>query len=272
MMGSCLLNKNFKSIIYLAGKFGIIIREHVESLIYTNKYSYISANRTLAKLVDSGYLKRIDRGKRKTDGYKLTNEGIKIYKKFFGEAKNYNSGDKLQHSIQIVNFYIHMINDLKIRYNIEEINLMEERRLLFNSERRIRFNLKDKNEIIVPDAFFIYKYDSTRARVAFLEIENSERSPVYIAQKTLKNYEGYYSSGQWHKEKWQVKGRETFPYILIVTYSPYKTYQTIKQFEKKMKIKHLQNSYLFSDYKSLKENGISGTIWKNIKGQEVSLL
>jgi hypothetical protein len=194
------MNKNFMSVIYLAGKFGIIAREHAEKLIYRGKYGFISANRSFAKLVDTGYLKRIDRGKRKADAYKLTNEGIKLYKREFGEEpKNYNSGDKLQHSIQIVNFYIHIINDIKNKYNIEEINLMEEKRLLFKSERQLKFINKDKIEYIVPDAFCMYKYQGNKVKVFYLEIENSERNPAYVANKTLKNYERYFLSGQWMK-------------------------------------------------------------------------
>lgn len=268
------MNHNHMSIIFLAGKFGIVIREHVQSLIYTNTYNHISANRTLSKLVDLKLLKRIDRGKRKTDGYKLTKEGIKLYKKhFFEEPKNYNSGDKLQHSIQIVNFYIHMINDLKNRYNIEEINLMEEKRILFKSERQLKYVIKDKIEYIIPDAFAIYKTSSNRAKVFYLEIENSERSPLYVAKKTIKNYEEYYMSAQWKKEKWQNKEKQVFPLILIVSYSEFKARQLIKEFDKKLKIRNLQNLFLFTDYKSLKENGLSSNnIWKNIKGESVSLL
>lgn len=265
------MNQNFMSIIYLAGKFGIVIREHIESLVYTNKYSFISANRTLAKLErEFKLLKRIDRGKRKTDGYKLTNEGIKLYKKHFNEEpKNYNSGDKLQHSIQIVNFYIHIINDIKKKYNIEEINFMEEKRLLFKSERQLKFVNKDKIEIIIPDAFCMYKYSGNKVKVFYLEIENSERKSSYVASKTLNNYERYYLSAQWKKERWQIKNHEIFPQILIVSYSDFKCNQLIKEFKKKIKMENL--NYLFSDYKTLKEQGISGEVWKNIKGEKVSL-
>jgi hypothetical protein len=266
------MNKNFDSIIFLAGKFGIVIREHVEQLIYTNKYSHISANRTLSKLVDSGILKRVDRGKRKTDGYKLTNQGIKYYKKNFNsEPKNYNSGDKLQHSIQIVNFYIHIINDIKKRYNIEEINLLEEKRLIMLPEKQLKFVNKDKIETIIPDSFIMYKYKSDRARVVYLEIENSERKAPYVAQKTLNNYERYYLSSQWKKERWQKKNAEIFPYILIVAYSEYKAKEIIKHFKNKIKLEQLRYNYYFSDYKILKEKGISGEVWKNIDGKLVSL-
>lgn len=266
------MNQNFMSIIYLAGKFGVIIREHAEHLIYTNKYSYISANRTFAKLVDNGLLKRIDRGKRKTDGYKLTNDGMKLYKYHFGEeSKNYNSGDKLQHSIQIANFYGHIIDDIKNKYNIEEINLMKEKRLIFRPEKQIKFELKDNIEIIIPDAFLMYKYKSDRYKVCYLEIENSERKSSYVASKTLKNYERYYLSVQWKKEKWQIKGKEIFPYVLIVAYSDYKAKELIKEFKKKIKVEKIQNHYMFSDYKTLKEQGISGEVWKNINGDKITL-
>lgn len=266
------MNQNFMSVIYLAGKFGIIIREHAERLIYTNKFSFISANRTFAKLVDIGYLKRIDRGKRKTDGYKLTNEGMKLYKYHFGEeSKNYNSGDKLQHSIQIANFYGHIIDDIKNKYNIEEINLMEEKRLIFRPERQIKFENKDKIDIIIPDAFGMYKYTTDRVKVFYLEIENSERKSSYVASKTLNNYERYYMSIQWKKERWQIKGKELFPYILIVSYSDFKAKELIKEFKKKVKIDRIQNHYYFSDYKTLKDQGISGEVWRNINGDRVSL-
>lgn len=266
------MNNNFLSIIYIAGKFGIAIREHIEDLIYTNKYSHISANRTLAKLVADKYLKIVDRGKRKTNGYKLTNDGIKIYKRYFGEdIKNYSSGDKLQHSIYIVNFYSHIINDIKKRYNIEEINLMEEKRLYFHSEKQIDFLIKDKKESIIPDAFFIYKYKNDRAKVCFLEIENSDRRANYIAQKTLNNYEKYYQSGKWKKELWQMKQGKIFPFILIVAYSEFKQKEIIKQFNSKIKLDFLKDNYYFSNYKELKDNGISGEVWRNINGEKVSL-
>lgn len=267
-----MMNKNFETIIFLAGKFGIVIREHIQELVYTNKYSAISANRTLTKLVDGGYLKRIDRGKRKSDGYKLAKEGIKYYKKNFGkEPKNYNSGDKLQHSIQILSFYINMIDDLKIKYNIEEIEITEEKRVFFQSEKQLKYNDKDKVASLIPDAFSIYRYKPDRARVFYLEIENSNRNPAFVAKKTLDNYEKYYISKQWTKESWQRKDKKIFPYILIVSYSEYKSKELIRNFKKKIKVDKLENNYYFTDYKTIKENGISGDIWRNINNELVSL-
>jgi DNA-binding PadR family transcriptional regulator len=264
------MNSNFDGIIWLSGHFGIVIREQVEALIYRNKYSFISANRTLAKLEATGLLKRVDRGKRKTDGYKLTNEGIKYFKQNFNyEPKNYNSGDKLSHSISILNFYVHIINDMKRKCFIQsDYNIIEERRkLVFQVQKQLKFVEKENVSIIEPDAFCIYKYKSDR--VFYLEIENSERNATYVANKTLKNYERYYLSGQWMKEPWQPKDNKIYPYILIVAYSEFKVKQLIKEFKKKIKVEKLKYNYYFSDYKTLKENGISGKVWKNINGELV---
>lgn len=269
------MNQNFDGIIWLCGHFGIVIREQVEELIYRNKYSFISANRTLSKLETSlKLLKRIDRGKRKTDGYKLTNDGIKYFKqKFNYEPKNYNSGDKLSHSISILNFYVHIIDDMKIKGLIHnDYNIIEEKRkIVFQVQKQLKFVVKEDINIIEPDAFLIYRFKNNRARVCYLEIENSERKVTYVAQKTLKNYERYFLSGQWMNESWQPKDNKIFPYILIVAYSDFKTKQLIKEFKKKIKVEKIQNNYCFSDYKTLKEHGISGEVWKNIKGESVSI-
>lgn len=268
------MNQNFEGIIFLAGHFGIVIREQVEELIYRNKYSQVSANRTLSKLVSEGYLKRVDRGKRKTDGYKLTTQGIKYFKKNYGyEPKNYNSGDKLSHSIQILNFYAHIFNDMIKKGLIErEYNIIEEKRkIVFQVQKQLKFVEKDKIAIVEPDAFSIYRYKKDRAKVFFLEIENSERNPSYVAQKTLNNYERYYLSGQWTKEPWQRKDGKIFPYILIIAYSDYKAKELIKHFNKKLKLEQIKGNYYFTDYKTLKENGIGGSNWYNINNEKVSL-
>lgn len=267
------MNQNFDGIVWLAGHFGIVIREHVESLIYRNKYSYISANRTLAKLErEEKLLKRVDRGKRKTDGYKLTHEGIKYFKKQFGyEPKNYNSGDKLSHSINILSFYVHIINDMREKGLINhDYNIIEEKRkIVFRVQKQLKFVVKDNINVIEPDAFGIYRFKENRARVFWLEIENSERNVSYVARKTLNNYERYYLSGQWMKETWQPKSSKVFPYILIVSYSEFKTKQLIKEFKKKLKVEAIH--YFFSDYKTLKENGISGEVWQTIEGKTANL-
>lgn len=271
------MNQNFDSIVWIAGHFGIVIREQVEELVYRNKYSFISANRTLSKLETSlKLLKRIDRGKRKTDGYKLTNDGAKYFKRTFGyEPKMYNSGDKLSHSINILNFYVHIINDMKIKGLIQDdYNIIEEKRkIVFRVQNQLKFVEKDKIAAIEPDAFMIYRHNknSNIAKVCWLEIENSERRAAFVAQKTLKNYERYYLSGQWMKESWQPKDNKIFPNILVVAYSEFKTKQLIKEFKRKIKVEKIQNNYYFSDYKTLKDNGISGEVWFNINGEKVSL-
>jgi hypothetical protein len=268
------MNTNFKGIIWIAGHFGIIIREQVEEFVYRNKYSQVSANRTLAKLEMQNLLKRIDRGKRKTDGYKLTNNGIKYFKKEFGyEPKNYNSGDKLNHSISILNFYGHIIRDMVLKKKIQnDYNIIEEKnKLVFSVQRQLKYTLGDDIKIIEPDAFGMYKYKDKKARVFWLEIENSDRKAQYVAKKTLDNYENYYKSGYWKREKWQMKDKKVFPYILIVAYSEYKAKELIEHFKKKIKIEELKHNYYFSDYKSLKEKGISEDIWYNINKQKVSI-
>lgn len=269
------MNDNFDSIIWLAGHFGIVIREQVEELVYRNKFSHISANRTLSKLDTSmKLLKRIDRGKRKTNGYKLSHEGVKYFRSKFGyEPKFYNSGDKLSHSIQILNFYVHIINDMMKKSLIkDDYNIIEEKRkIVFNVQKQLEFNDKDKVAVIEPDAFSIYRYRNDRARVFWLEIENSERKANYVAQKTLNNYERYFLSGQWTKESWQRKDGKIFPYILIVAYSEFKAKELIRHFKKKIKIEQLKDNYYFSDYRTLKENGISGEVWYNMDNKKVSL-
>lgn len=268
------MNENFEGIIWLSGHFGIVIREQVEELIYRNKYSFISANRTLSKLENIGLLKRVDRGKRKTDGYKLTNEGIKYFKSRYNyDPKIYNSGDKLSHSISILNFYVHIINDMKKKGLIQfDYNIIEERRkLVFQVQKQLKFPEKEKVSVIEPDAFLIYKYKLNRARVCYLEIENSERNASYVANKTLKNYERYFLSGQWTKQSWQPKDNKIFPYILIIAYSDYKAKELIKNFKAKIKLENLKHNYYFSDYKTLKEYGISGKVWKNMDGERISI-
>jgi hypothetical protein len=269
------MNPNFDGIVWLAGHFGIVIREQVEELIYRNKYSFISANRTLSKLEkELRLLKRVDRGKRKTDGYKLTNDGAKYFRRHFGyEPKMYNSGDKLNHSINILNFYVHIINDMKIKGLIQnEYNIIEEKRkIVYRVQKQLKFvDKKDNIKIVEPDAFLIYyRFQGNRARICWVEIENSERKAVYVAKKTLDNYENYFLSGEWKKESWQPKAVKVFPYILIVAYSDFKARELIKEFKKRQKIEHIQ--YFFSDYRTLKENGISGEVWKNINGQKISI-
>lgn len=265
------MHKNFKSIIWIAGHFGIIGREHAEKLIYKGKYGYISANRTFAKLErEYRILKRIDRGKRKADAYKLTHNGIKKFRKLYGyEPKNYNSGDKLSHSVQIVNFYIHLVNHMghmgRLKKDYDIIN--ERKNIFFNVQKEIKYIIRDKVFSFIPDAFCIYRYKKNMGKVFYLEIENSNRVASYVSSKTIKNYEMFYQSGKWKNEKWQPKNK-VFPYILITCYSDFKALELIKHFKKNMKI---NLPYYFSDYKTLKENGIYGKVWYNIDGSRVSL-
>jgi hypothetical protein len=154
----------------------------------------------------------------------------------------------------------------------DDYNIIEEKRkIVFRVQKQLKFVEKDKVSIIEPDAFSIYKYKENRARVFWLEIENSERRSAFVAQKTLNNYERYYLSGQWKKESWQPKNNEIFPYILIVAYSDFKAKELIKEFKRKIKIEKIQSNYYFSSYPILKANGISGETWYNIKGEKVSL-
>lgn len=254
------MNDRFNGIIFLAGKFGIVIREHVQTLVYTNKYSEISANRTLSKLErEHGYLKRIDRGKRKTDGYVLSYKGIKYFRELFGEEpKVFSSGDKLSHSIHILNFYCHIINDMIQRKIInEDINIIEDsNKIMFDVHKHVKCNDKD----IIMDGFGIYRYKNPGGIVFILEIENSNRTSSLIANKTIKNYEGYFFSKEWQKEPWQNKDRLIFPPVLIVTYSDKKVNELIKWFNKKSKV---NIKYYFTSYKKLEEQGISGEIWKD---------
>lgn len=259
------MNDNFKKVIWVAGHFGIIIREHAERLIYNNKYSSISANRTFAKLELMGYLKRIDRGKRKTDGYKLTPTGIKEFRRIYGyDPKVFNSGDKLNHAIQIVNFYCHIKDDMKKRYIIEESRLQS-----FKVQKSLDFVKEGKKKTVIPDAFGIYKYGEKKGIAFYLEIENSERRANYVAKKTIENYEDYYLSAQWKSEEWQPKERKIFPPVLIVAYSDYKAKEFIRHFQKK---RGINLNYYFTDYNSLKEKGISEPIWYNINNERISIL
>lgn len=268
-----MFNDNFKSIIWLAGYFGIVIREHVEQLVYRNKYSHISSNRTLSKLEkEYRFLKRIDRGKRKSNGFKLTHDGVKEYRRLFGEEpKIYNSGDKLSHAIQVLNFYVHIINDMRYRGLLKDdyIIIEEKEKILYDVQKKLKFMQKDKEKIVIPDSFIIYRYMENRGIVGFLEIENSDRKAHYVASKTINNYEGYYLSGKWKKEPWQPKNTKIFPPVLVVCYSEYKVKEFIRQFSKKRKI---DLAYYFTDYKSLKSEGLSGNIWFNITGERFSLL
>lgn len=262
------MNKNFENIIWFCGHFGVMIREHAEKLIYRGKYGYISANRTLSKLEkEYGYLKRIDRGKRKTDGYKLTNKGVSYFKKHFGyEPKVFNSGDKLMHSIQIANFYTYLWQDYNNRYDKKNHIIIEE--INFKVQKPLQFKFENKEKVIIPDAFCIYRYLNNRGIAFFLEIENSNRNSANIANKTIKNYEGYFISEKWKYEKWQPKNKKIFPLVLIVTYSDWKMRELIRHFNKKRQIKI---NYLFKDYKSLKEEGISG-YWTNLNNEKIKLI
>jgi hypothetical protein len=264
-----LSHSNFQSIIYLAGFFGIVIREQIQSLVYHGRYNNVSANLTLSKLEKQhGLLKRIDRGKRKTDGYKLTEAGIKCYRELFGaEPKNYSSGDKLSHSIQIGNFYCYLMDDMLHRGIIQnEIDIMKDHKLIkFDVQKQIKF-MGDKDIVdFIPDAFVFYRYDiqNRKAMPFFLEIENSDRRANSIAVKTIKNYEGYFISRLWEKERWQpAQGRKFFPRILIVTYSEHKMIELIRWFKKKAR---LNLPYIFANYQDLKEHGISGEVWHDIE-------
>jgi hypothetical protein len=261
------MHNNFKKIIYLAGHFGIIIREHAEKLVYTGTYGHISANNTFAKLErEYGLLKRIDRGKRKTDGYRLTNDGVKQFKSLFGyEPKVYSSGDKLSHSIQILNFYSEVYNDAVKRDLISDHNIIEEKRIIhFNVQREISFYHKGKEQVMIPDGFCIYRYAQTKGTVFYLEIENSDQKASLVANKTVSNYEGYFLSGKWKTESWQPKEIKLFPPILIVTYSEFKQKEFIRWFNTKVSgdIK-----YYFTNYNELQKNGFSGNIWQTLDGQ-----
>lgn len=268
------MNNNFDSVVWIAGHFGICIREHVEELVYRNKYSQVSANRTLAKLVNEyKYLKRIDRGKMKTNGYKLTPNGVKRFRELFGyEPKVYNSGDKLSHSIKLVDFYVNLIRDNMKRGLIkDDFNLIEEsRKFPFQTEKQIKFFQGNKDKVITPDAFCIYRYAEKRGKIFHLEIENSDRRVPTIANKILSNYESYFLSSAWKKEKWQSKDKKHFPPILVVTYSEHKARQIMTYMANKAKTEFIK--YYFSDYISLDKEGFGGKIWYNMNGEKVTLI
>lgn len=266
-----LVNDNFKSILWVSGSFGIIGREHAEELIYTGKYGKISANTTFSKLErEYRYLKRIDRGKRKPDAYVLTKNGAKEYKRLFGEeAKIFKSGDKLSHSIQILNFYSHVMKDMLRRNLIKKINIIEDKnKLIFNVHEPEQFIRNNKNKIIISDAFCIYKYQRNKAKAFILEIENSDRRSNSIASKTIENYEGYYLSKKWMNKRWQPKDVKVFPMILVVAYSNWKMNELIKQFQVKTKI---DLKYYFSSYEILNKEGISGKAWFDINKNNISI-
>lgn len=155
----------------------------------------------------------------------------------------------------------------------DESNIIEEsRKIHFNVQKELKYMEKNKDVSFIPDAFSIYRANDNKWKVFYLEIENSDRRSPFIAQKTLKNYEGYFLSGKWKKEKWQNPDRKVFPYIIIISYSDYKTKELIKQFNRKIKIPQLERFYLFSDYKTLNEQGISGEVWSKLNGKKVSFL
>lgn len=267
------MNNNFKSIIFLAGHFGVVIREHIEQLVYRNKYGKISANVTLSKLEKQyNMLKRIDRGKRKSDAYRLTNEGIKYFRHLFGyEPKVFNSGDKLSHSIHILNFYCTLIKDmLQRRILNDKINIIEDsRKIRFDVHKYVRFMGNKTEKEIIMDSFVMYRYSEKRGIVFHLEIENSDRRSSLIAQKTVENYEEYFKSKIWEMEYWQPKNTKIFPPILIVTYSEHKMEELIRWIRKKMSI---ELRYYFITYKLLQEKGISGEVWKDINNNKIRLL
>ncbi len=264
------MHSNFVSILFLTGKFGAIKRETVESLVYTNKYSSVSANRTLAKMTNEyRLLKRLDRGKRKTDGYCLTHNGIKEYRRLFGlEPKVFSSLDKLSHSLKIGDFYCQLVSDM-INRNLIDRYIIEEKKLTLIPHRQIDFMYKNKEKSVVSDAFCIYRYTDKKGIVFNLEIENSDRKSATIAKKTLDNYEGYFISEKWKDEKWQPKNTKIFPPTLIVAYSDFKAKEIMRWIRNKKKI---DLSYYFTDYYSLEKHGFSAPIWYNIEGDKISII
>lgn len=266
------MNKNFQSILWITGHFGCISRESVQSLVYRGEFNQISANRTLAKLVNEHrLLKRIIRGRGKTDAYKLSGEGIKFFKRNFGyEPKVFSSLDKLSHSLQILNFYIVIIKDMINRKLIKDdyIIIEEKNKINFLVHKNLEFVEKDKIKLVISDGFCIYRY-SNKGIVFYLEIENSDRTSSNIAIKTIKNYEGYYKSAKWMQEEWQPKGNKIFPPILIVCFSEWKVNDLIRNFNKRI---NLPINYFFTDYNSLEKQGFSGPIWSNINGEKMFLI
>lgn len=266
------MHNNFKKILYLTGHFGIIIREHAEKLVYTGAYGHISANTTFAKMErEYGLLKRIDRGKRKTDGYRLTYDGIKQFKSIFGyEPKVYSSGDKLDHNIQILNFYSEIYNDALKRDLISESLYNEEKKIIsFDVQREIQFNDNNKDRTIIPDSFCIYRFSKNRGIVFYLEIENSDQKSSLVAIKKINNYESYYDSGKWKLEKWQPAAIKIFPPVLVITYSEWKMKELIKWFKRKSVI---NIKYYFTTYQSLQENGFSNNYWIDINNNAIKLI
>jgi hypothetical protein len=266
------MHNNFKKIIYLAGHFGIIIREHAEQLVYTGSYGHISANTTFAKLErEYGLLKRIDRGKRKTDGYKLTHDGVKQFRSLFGyEPKFFSSGDKLSHSIQILNFYSEIHRNAIKRGLISDDNIIEEKRIInFYVQREIDFNHKGKDRRIIPDGFCLYRHSKDRGIVFYLEIENSDQKSSLVANKTVDNYESYYNSGKWRMDKWQPSAIKIFPPVLIVTFSDWKLKEFVRFFKKNAT---LDIQYYFTTYSKLQEQGFEGEIWERLDGIKRRLL
>jgi hypothetical protein len=257
----------------MCGHFGVIIRENAEMVVYRGNYGKISANRTLLKLEkEYGYLKRIMRGKNKTDAFKLSNDGVKEFRRIFGyEPKIFSSLDKLSHSIQIQTFYCHLIKDMINRNSLDDIYIIEEKnKINFLPHKTVDFFYKNKERQVISDAFGIYKYSGNKGIAFFLEIENSDRRSTYVAKKTLDNYEGYYISGKWREEKWQPKNTKIFPPVLIIAYSEWKCKEILRQIKDKRKIENL--NYFFTYYKAIKDEGISGNIWYNINGDKIKII
>lgn len=269
-----MMNPNFESIIFICGHFGACIRENIEALVYRNKYSHISANRTLAKLEADGLLKRMDRGKYKTNAYKLTPKGVKLFVNMYGyEPKQYSSSDKLMHSIQILNLYTHLIRDSVNKGLIkDDYNIIEERyKLPFVVQKTIKFIKEGKEKEIIPDALVKYKFEENKSRIFFVEIENSNRKTPWVANKTLGNYESFYITGAWKSAQWNT-GKEVklYPPVVVIAYSEFKAKELQREFNKKKKTDFIK--YYFTDYMSLKNNNFSDKIFYNINGEKCSFL
>jgi hypothetical protein len=266
------MHDNFKRLIWLSGHFGIVVREHAEQLVYRGDYGRISANNTFAKLErEYNIFKRVDRGKKKTDGYKLTNLGVRKFRSLFGyEPKVYNSGDKLSHAIKILDFYIFILQDAFKRGLIQDIYINEENNIVdFYVHRQIDMFYKGRDQSLISDGFGIYKYSENKGFVFCLEIENSDRTSSYIAKKLINNYEGYYHSRKWFNEDWQRKNIKAFPPVLVVVFSEWKMKELIRYFITNMSI---NIHYYFTTYSLLSENGISEQIWKNVDGEYIKIL
>lgn len=266
------MHDNFKRILWICGHFGVIIREHAEALVYTGAYGRISANNTFAKLErEYGYLKRLDRGKRKSDAYRLTQAGVGEFRRLFGyEPKVFVSLDKIMHSVQVVNFYTELFRDSKSRQILDQISINEDKNIInFNVQRGLSFVHKNKDVEVIPDGFCIYKYEPKRAVAFFLEIENSNRKSSAIATKTITNYEGYYLSNKWRSEPWQPQNTKIFPMILMVVYSEWKMRELIRHFKAK---KSINLKYYFTYYKLIEDKGFSSDIWYNIEGEKHKIL